>query len=249
MNSTGRMFILYSSNGTFTLSGCEITIPDEFISWEVERRMWNGTFMMLNNGSFSIIDTNFVNISINGTNAFIVSTVEISRAFVINNCTFTECGCVGDGIGSIKAPMNVEIKIGGSFKINETKFENCKSESSEVQLLYIKTAFYENIFMSKIIMLNCSLPNSNTVILIEIEDICTFLEAFLMDEDFPFEFFDYYSLNISINEISYHKLLSQKSSQDFTPRSTCNSIEECLWLEKNNLLNIDEYCINKVFYL
>jgi hypothetical protein len=196
MNSIGKSFIIFTSTGSLTIKGCKISIAYEMITWEKEKRSWNGTFIILNNGSYSLIDTDFTDIFISGTNSFLLSSsIETDKIFNINNCIFNGCS-IGNDNGS---PLNIELK-GGGLEIKDTKFINCISEPSKTQALYINGTSYESDFKFDNISLIYSNTTSEKIILLNFSDFNTLPDNILNNINFRSKFINLCDL---INETNF----------------------------------------------
>jgi hypothetical protein len=95
---TGRFFFAkYTSSGMFILENCTIEMGEPFASWGLPGSVWNHTFIELKTGSFDFTDTDFRNIIVSKTNAFISCDVASEKILTIDGCTFTGCGCIDEG--------------------------------------------------------------------------------------------------------------------------------------------------------
>jgi hypothetical protein len=93
----GKTFISCTSEGKLTIDDCWLGIKEEFAWWEPPGNAWNGTFIHLTNGNFVIKNTEFMDVRVSGTNTFMLAELSELKEFNISKCTFTNCGCLGDG--------------------------------------------------------------------------------------------------------------------------------------------------------
>jgi hypothetical protein len=135
MNPIEKTFINYNTNGTFTLTDCTFCTYDIYLSSSIT---WNGTFMILNTGSFNFTNINFENILINGTNVLIDAKVVNGKEFIINNCNLTNCNLLGSGKNDEGSPIYIIIEFSGRFEIKNTNFKNCRAASDTVQGLNVQ---------------------------------------------------------------------------------------------------------------
>jgi hypothetical protein len=91
------MFIKYDGTGELKLERCEIKMGEPFVFWPPSMKAWNSTFIDVEKGSFSIIDTEFVDLVVNEGETFISVDISEGKVFTINRCNITRCGCLGKG--------------------------------------------------------------------------------------------------------------------------------------------------------
>jgi hypothetical protein len=97
-DATNNFFVSFSGMGTFTVGNCVIRMGKPFASYLRTEKAWNSTFISLGSGgTFNLLNTDFENIIVSGTNTFISSDVGSGKTLTIDGCTFTGCGCLGGG--------------------------------------------------------------------------------------------------------------------------------------------------------
>jgi hypothetical protein len=87
-----KKFLDYTTGGVLTVEDCSIEMPEPFFSWG-----WNGTLIDLREGTFHLENTEFRYVSVGGNNKLIYANLNNNKAFTMNQCSFTNCGCYGDG--------------------------------------------------------------------------------------------------------------------------------------------------------
>lgn len=168
MSTTGKHFISFSA-GSLQLTRCAFRIADAFISWEAEARCFNGTFILLGSGSsFGCVDVEFCDILVNGENA-LISAMNIVK-FILDGCSFVRCGCIGDGLNSYGAPVNVELSNGNvDVKISSTLIQDCFAKAGKVQAIYMKGS-YDQTYVINFTSFLYTIPltdETNTIIFLD----------------------------------------------------------------------------------
>jgi hypothetical protein len=179
MFTTNRPFISYTSpGGAFTLNDCSIGLSIAFMSWvAAEGHAWNGTFMVLEGGSFLFTNTDFRDILVSSGNAFILATIELGKQFILEECSFVRCGCVNDGlVGGIGAPITIDLKSDSTtvdkFGMKNTTFKDCRGTDGNVQVVYVK-GFYDQSYLFDSISIVYSVPVDHPIIFFDISGLPT----------------------------------------------------------------------------
>jgi hypothetical protein len=148
MGSSGKVFIKYESNETFTIENCTISMMEILYLWESPKNLWNYTFVSLGKGTFVFENTNFLNIKTIGTNNLINATIEENKQFFIKNCTFTNCGSDGEGVMIyIKSSNFSSSQIPSLSVINSSHFLLCFGTIFDVlnQIINVDNCLFKNV--------------------------------------------------------------------------------------------------------
>jgi hypothetical protein len=79
--------------------------------------------IILNSGTFSFSKTKFIDILINGNYGFISAVIEPRKIFVINECLFIRCYCLGRGI---RGTVNICVRCTDGQELNTNK-DGCET--------------------------------------------------------------------------------------------------------------------------
>jgi hypothetical protein len=142
MITQGKPFISFS-NSLLVFDGSSVRPSSAFLGWNIEDRVWNGTFITLTNNAFSCADGKLIDIVVNGTNSVFLDRLGTTYAkrISLQKFQFIRCGCLGDGIAEGRgAPIVIILSENdnGSAWFNSTKIEDCFAKAGNVQGIYLK---------------------------------------------------------------------------------------------------------------
>jgi hypothetical protein len=213
--------------------------------WGTEARGWNGTFMILNSGTFSFSKTEFSDILINGDYGFISATIEWEKQFIIEECTFIRCCCLGNGIiNTYGAPISVNIKTdtnNDKLKIINSTLEDCVGISNNVQGIYVKGSYTEK-YLFESISLKYTESIENTIILLDFSDLPSTEVEIIENSEFQSKFVNMCdivnktSILIKNNTQNNMSLSIICNCNNLTEQTKCNNRDifpnlECIWIE------------------
>jgi hypothetical protein len=225
------------------LRNCSVTIAEKFRLWEVEGKAWNNTFMILNTGSFSFINTEFKDILINGNYMFISANVVKGKNLIIDECIFLRCGCL-DGVTDVSgAGMSIELSsdtISDKFKIKNTTFKDCIGKNNNIQIMYFKSE-YSNKYLFDSLLFNYNEIINHPMIVFNLLNIPPTQEEMINNNEFQSKFIN------MCNIVNKTNILIKNTSQtfplldiickcpDIITEPTCQNTEtfstkRCIWV-------------------
>jgi hypothetical protein len=142
MRNATNNFVSFSGTGTFTLSDCIIRMSDPITSYGSPEKAWNSTFISLvSGGTFNLLNTNFENIIVSGTNTFISGDVGNGKTLKIDGCTFTGCGCLGEG-KVIHVMTIIPTESETTLNIENSRFYSCFGYEGGCYFIFVFNLFF-----------------------------------------------------------------------------------------------------------
>jgi hypothetical protein len=106
-------------------------MAEPFNKWALESRAWNGTFILIRNGSFSIKNSVFSKIYVNSGKILVDAEIKEGKQFQIKNSEIKECGSLGssdDGyIFYVHSSTSSSLLSLSSLYVLNSNFISCQS--------------------------------------------------------------------------------------------------------------------------